>query len=111
MNQKLFNFSVIIVGANLISILFHIKRILVGTPPYSDFIFICISLFVVLVLFSVANKPWRLGLTFVLMSILIKHFAAIIGQDDLRLSLLLSILSLAFLVPALVFFLKLRSSQ
>jgi hypothetical protein len=108
MNAKLFKCSLIIVAACLFTAVFQLWRLLEGTPVQTDLVFLGMSVLAPLILLYVSQKYWRIGLLFIIAYGVAKQASIMISAQSVRLAILLNLLSILFLIPALLFFLRLN---
>jgi hypothetical protein len=86
-------------------------RLSTGTPIYTDFVFLGMNVVVPALLLYISNKYWRLGLLFIIAYGVAKESSVLVYQRSLIAAILLNILSILFLIPALLYFLKLRGEK
>lgn len=111
MNQKLFKLSIFILAACLIGTFHQIWGLLTGVPFKEDYVFLGVSLATPLILLYISNRYWRIGMLFVMGYSIIKHLSNMANSHSLIIVILLNLLSLLFLIPAFIYFLKLRDKN
>ena len=109
MNLRLFRISLFILLGCLIGAIFRIWNLLKGIPIQSDLVVTGMSLAAPLILCYISNKYWRLGLLFIMGYSISEELAAFISKQSVNGALFLNLLSLLFLIPASIYFFKLKT--
>ena len=108
MNQRLFKASLFILATCIFGAIFQLWQYSRGIPINTDLFFMTMYVVAPTMLLYISNKYWRLGLLFVIPYGIAKELSAMLSGRSMIVAILLSLLSILFLIPGLVFFLKLR---